>query len=237
MNEKPRSVQIAHVLFLDVVGYTRETTGAQSRLIDALNAAVSASPAYESARQAGAVQPIPTGDGMALLFYSDVIAPAQCAVDVARKLRGAANLPVRMGLHSGLVQRQMDITGKENVVGEGINTAQRVMDFGDAGHILLSVQYATWLQQFEDWATLAHALGEGAAKHGQKVQLYSLYGKDFGVERDPGKTAGSEKRANGRNRACARRHAAKSGVAIQAQIAAGRKRAANPAGTASGERA
>lgn len=185
MNDKSRSAQIAHVLFLDIVGYSRETTSAQSRLIATLNAAVAASPAYEEARQAQAVQPLPTGDGMALLFWNDVIAPSRCAVDVSRGLHiaGAAHnggVKARMGIHSGLVQKQMDIAGRENVVGEGINAAQRIMDFGDAGHILLSAQYALWLQQFDEWVGLAHPLGEGAAKHGQKVQLYSLHGHDFG---------------------------------------------------------
>ena len=185
MNEKSRSAQIAHVLFLDIVGYSRETTSAQSRLIAALNAAVSASPAYVEAQQSHSVQPLPTGDGMALLFWNDVIAPSRCAVDVARGLQNASGLKARMGIHSGLVQKQMDIAGRENVVGEGINTAQRVMDFGDAGHILLSAQYALWLQQFDEWAGLLHPLGEGAAKHGQKVQLYSLYGQGFGNAAPP----------------------------------------------------
>ena len=186
MTEKPRSAQIAHVLFLDIVGYSRETTGMQSQMLSRLNAAVTASKAFADAFAANAVQPIPTGDGMALLFYSDVIAPAQCALDVARGLHGGTTtLPVRMGLHSGLVQRQIDITGKENVVGEGINTAQRVMDMGDAGHILMSVQYANWLQQFEDWATHIQPLGESTAKHNQVVHLYSLQSGEAGNPAPP----------------------------------------------------
>jgi class 3 adenylate cyclase len=143
MNDKPRSAQIAHVLFLDIVGYSRESTAAQGRMMHQLNEVVSASPAFSAARQVQAVQPLPTGDGMALLFFNDVIAPAQCALEVAQALQSDPSLPVRMGLHSGLVQKQIDIAGQENFVGEGINTAQRVMDFGDAGHILLSAQYAT----------------------------------------------------------------------------------------------
>ncbi len=119
MTDKPRSAQIAHVLFLDIVGYSRETTGMQSQMLSRLNAAVSASKTFADAFAANAVQPIPTGDGMALLFYSDVIAPAQCAIDVARGLQGGTTtLPVRMGLHSGLVQRQIDITGKKTLSGK-----------------------------------------------------------------------------------------------------------------------
>ena len=178
MTETSRSVQIAHVLFLDIVGYSQQSTSAQGRLLGRLNDAVTAAPAFEAAKAAGTVQPLPTGDGMALLFAGDVIAPAQCALDVSHALAagGADAPPVRMGLHSGLVQTQMDIAGRQNVVGEGINTAQRVMDFGDAGHILLSAQYALWLKQFDDWTPRIHALGEGAAKHGQIVQIYSLHG-------------------------------------------------------------
>jgi class 3 adenylate cyclase len=175
-----RAAQIAHVLFLDIVGYSRASTSAQGRLLEQLNAAVSASAAFTGARAAGGVRPIPTGDGMVLLFTSDVIAPAQCAVEVCRALECGRALPVRMGIHSGLVQTQIDIAGRENVVGEGINTAQRVMDFGEAGHILLSVQYAAWLRQFDDWAPSVHRLGVGSAKHGQQVELYSLHGPDFG---------------------------------------------------------
>src|SRR5712691_6279172 len=175
-----RAAQIAHVLFLDIVGYSRASTSAQGRLLAQLNATVSASAAFTAAKAAGDVQPIPTGDGMLLLFASDVIAPAQCAVEVCRALEGGRALPVRMGIHSGLVQRQIDIAGHENVVGEGINTAQRVMDFGDAGHILLSAQYAAWLRQFDDWTPFIHPLGEGTAKHDQQMELYSLHGPDYG---------------------------------------------------------
>ena len=199
MNETNRSAQIAHVLFIDVVGYSRETTSVQARILDRLNQAVADSQAFAEAREQGCVQPLPTGDGMALLFFNDVIAPAQCAREVSlelgREAKAAADakdgLRVRMGLHSGLVQKQMDIAGRENMVGEGINTAQRVMDFGDTGHILLSAQYALWLQQFDDWTPLIHPLGEGAAKHGQKVQLYSLHSSEFGNRALPQKLFGT----------------------------------------------
>lgn len=192
MDEASRSVQIAHVLFLDIVGYSKQSTSAQARLLGRLNDAVAASPAFDAAKTAGTVQPLPTGDGMALLFSGDVIAPAQCAQDVSRALTagGTDAPPIRMGLHSGLIQTQLDIAGRQNVVGEGINTAQRVMDFGDEGHILLSAQYALWLGQFDDWKPLIHALGEGAAKHGQTVQLYSLHGPDVGNAQTPVKLSG-----------------------------------------------
>lgn len=139
---------------------------------------MAASPTYADAQAAQAVLPLPTGDGMALLFYNNVFAPARCALEISAALQGPDGLPVRMGIHSGLVQKQMDITGSENVGGEGLNTAKRVMDFGDGGHILLSAQYAAWLQQFDEWQPRIHPLGEGTAKHAQTVVVYSLHGED-----------------------------------------------------------
>ena len=122
---------------------------------------------------------------MALLFFGDVIAPAQCARDRGPMLwRQAATTrpPCRMGLHSGLVQSQIGHRRAADRTSSvrASTPAQRVMDFGDAGHILLSAQYALWLKQFDDWTPLVHALGEGAAKHGQTVQLYSLHGPKVG---------------------------------------------------------
>jgi class 3 adenylate cyclase len=203
-----RAAQIAHVLCMDIVEYSRGNTSAQGRLLEQLNAAVSAAPAFKIAQAANGVQPLPTGDGMVLLFVSDVIAPAQCAVEVYRALEGGRAVPVRMGIHSGLVQKQIDIAGRENVVGEGINTAERVMSFGSAGHILLSAQYAGFLQQFDDWAPSVHRLGQGIAKHNQKLEVYSLHGPDFGCTTTPAgidasSTSGSEddrQRASGARR-------------------------------------
>jgi hypothetical protein len=179
------AAHIAHVLFLDIVGYSRATSSEQSRLVARLNEAVNAAPAYSKASGAGAVKHLHTGDGMALVFFNDVLAPVQAAVEISKALLGS--LPVRMGIHSGLVLPQMDATGRENLVGEGLNTAQRVMDFGDAGHILLSAQYAAWLQQFDEWSKLVHPLGDGVAKHGVVVSLYSLYGQEFGTSKAPEK--------------------------------------------------
>src|SRR5450432_2349773 len=130
MNDRhtDQAPEIAHVLFVDIVGYSKESTTAQSRLIGELNDLVNASPTYQEAKAKERVMPLATGDGMALLFFDDVFGPARCATEVARSLSG---IKVRMGIHSGLVQRQIDIAGSENVVGEGINSAQRVMDAGD----------------------------------------------------------------------------------------------------------
>ena len=176
--------EIAHVLFVDIVGYSKESTTAQSRLIGELTGHVNASQAYQAAKQKGRVMPLPTGDGMALLFFDDVFAPARCAAEVSKSLNG---LKVRMGIHSGLVQRQTDIAGAENVVGEGINTAQRVMDAADEGHILLSAQYAAWLKQFEQWTPHVHEVGTAKSKHGQELPVSNLYGDNYGNAAIPSK--------------------------------------------------
>ena len=176
--------EIAHVLFMDIVGYSKESTTAQSRLIGELTGNVNASQAYQEAKKKGRVMPLPTGDGMALLFFDDVFAPARCASEVSKSLNG---LKVRMGIHSGLVQRQTDIADAENVVGEGINTAQRVMDAADEGHILLSAQYATWLKQFEQWTPHVHEVGTTKSKHGQELLVCNLYGDGYGRAEIPSK--------------------------------------------------
>lgn len=189
------AVRIAHVLFLDIVGYSRETTSRQGKLLQQLNTAVSGSPTFGAAQAAGGLQTLPTGDGMVLLFHTDVAAPARCAREIARSLRGENAPAVRMGIHSGLVQTQMDISGGENVVGEGINTAQRVMDFGEAGHILLSGQYAAWLRQFDEWQPAIHRIGEATAKHGLKLELYSLSDPECGRREPPAALRGVLQRA------------------------------------------
>lgn len=178
--------RIAHVLFLDIVGYSRETTSVQSRRVEELNAVVNAVAVVAAAKSVGGMQTLPTGDGMALVFSNDVLAPAQTAIEIAHAVR-TTGLRLRMGLHSGLVLPQLDAAGRENCVGEGINTAQRVMDFGDAGHILLSAQYAAWLQHFDEWADRIYPLGEGVAKHDQRLSLYSLHGDGFGLASPPAK--------------------------------------------------
>lgn len=178
------SAEIAHVLFLDIVGYSAQTTTTQVRMVADLTARVNASSCYSVAQQAGKVMALPTGDGMALIFFQDVALPARCAAELWSPLQDAG-LSVRMGIHSGLIQRQTDITGNPNVAGEGINTAQRVLDLGDAGHILLSSQYANWLSQFDEWSDKVHPVGEGVAKHGARIAVASLHSDRFGNARRP----------------------------------------------------
>jgi len=164
--------QIAHVLFVDIVGYSTNSVDAQSRLIQGLTTAIQQTPAFQKAKTKGNVFALATGDGSALVFLNDVASPAHCAVELARALPPELN--VRMGIHSGLVQSQTDINGHPNFAGEGLNSAQRIMDFGQAGHILLSAQYASWLSQFDDWRDKVVDLGEGTAKHGQKMHVFAL---------------------------------------------------------------
>lgn len=185
----PPTPEIAHVLFIDIVGYSRETITSQSRLIGELTDTVNGAPAFAEARSQNRVLSLPTGDGMALLFFDDVFAPARCAQQIAHR---AGSLPIRMGIHSGLVQRQTDIAGSENVVGEGINTAARVMDFGDAGHILLSGQYASYLRQFDEWAPHVFELGSAVAKHGQELTIFNFVGDGFGRPERPAKLGAAE---------------------------------------------
>ena len=191
--EPTPAARIAHVLFLDIVGHSRESLSAQARQIQLMNAAVNAAPAVVAAKSSRQIHLLSTGDGVVLAFFDDVLAPCEAALAITRALRDA--VPLRMGIHSGLVLPQMDATGRENLCGEGINTAQRVMDLGDASHILLSAQYAAWLQHFERWAQVLHPIGEAAAKHSQVISLYSLYAKDFGRAAVPTKLIGSSQAA------------------------------------------
>ncbi|MBI1755935.1 MAG: AAA-like domain-containing protein [Fimbriimonas ginsengisoli] len=169
---------------MDLVGYSRESTAGQAKLIGELTRLVSVSPTFAEARGTGGVLPLPTGDGMALLYTGEVTAPARSALELWTPLR-EAGLRVRMGLHSGLVQRQTDIAGHANVAGEGINTAQRVMDLGEEGHILASDQYASWLGQSETWKPRLRLVGIGRAKHGVLLKVHCLSGDGFGRPEAP----------------------------------------------------
>jgi hypothetical protein len=155
-----------------------------------LNKLVTDSPTYAAASHDGSVLVLPTGDGMAMLFTADLAAPARCAIDIARGVRGMP-FRLRMGIHSGVIQRQLDIMGNPNVAGEGINIAQRVMDVADEGHILLSDQYARWLVQFDEWRPYVTELGEAVAKHGVKLSVSNLASEDFGNRARPSKVGAS----------------------------------------------
>jgi predicted ATPase/tetratricopeptide (TPR) repeat protein len=186
-DDPPARVEIAHVLFMDLVGYSRLPLEEQNRRIGALQEVVRAAPTYRRASDGGDVLSHPAGDGLALAFFHDPSTPAQCALEVAAALRDRDDLPLRMGVHSGPVYRAEDINDTANVRGPGINVAQRVMDCGDARHILISYTTADVLGQLEAWATRLHDIGEVEVKHGLRLRLYNLVDGDLGVATIPSK--------------------------------------------------
>ena len=146
-NTKVR-LEIAHVLFIDIIGYSKLSIDDQRRAIERLNDAVQSTGAFQQAEAAARLAKIPTGDGMALVFYDSPESPVECAMEISRKLSTPDAPRLRMGIHSGPISGVVDVSGRSNVAGEGINIAQRVMDCGDVGHILLSHRLAQDLSQF-----------------------------------------------------------------------------------------
>src|SRR5579863_516509 len=189
--ESSAAYEIAHVLFVDIVGYSLQTIDRQSELVTLLQTIVRESAEFQRAKERKELISLPTGDGLALAFMRDPLSPVRCAVQVAATLRRNKKLSVRMGIHTGPVQRQADIREEVNVVGGGINTAQRVMDCGDAGHILLSRNVAEVLEQLSDWRDCLRDLGEQQVKHGVKVHLYNLVKPPAGNPAVPAKLAAS----------------------------------------------
>lgn len=173
-DESADAYEIAHVLFIDIVGYSLQPIDLQTELLTLLQKLVRESAEFRRARDQNELISLPTGDGMALVFLRDPRSPVKCAVEVGASLRREPKLSVRMGIHTGPVQRHADIREGANVVGGGINTAQRVMDCGDAGHILLSSNIADMIEQFSDWRECLQDLGVQEVKHGVKLHLYNL---------------------------------------------------------------
>ena len=169
------TLEIVHVLFLDIVGYSKRLTDEQQALIAQLNQVVRNSAVFQKAEGADRLIKIPTGDGMALIFYNSPEQPVECALEISRELKGFPELAVRMGVHSGPVSAVTDLNDRTNAAGIGINVAQRVMDCGDSGHILLSKRVAEDLQQYGRWRPHLHDLGEVEVKHGVQVHVFNLY--------------------------------------------------------------
>jgi adenylate cyclase len=190
MPEEPKAnlrLEIAHVLFIDIVGYSARLTDEQQALVDRLNQVVRSSDEFKKATGMGRLMKIPTGDGMALIFYNSPEQPVECALEISRALKNHANLPVRMGVHSGPVSAVTDVNDRVNAAGVGINLAQRLMDCGDAGHILLSQRVAEDLQQNGRWRPFLHDLGEVELKHGERAHLFNFYTDDAGNSEPPTK--------------------------------------------------
>ena len=191
---KPR-LEIAHVLFIDIVGYSKLLTDEQSEALQELNQIVRNTEAARGAEAAGQLIILPTGDGMALVFTGSVEGPAECALEVSQALHAQPSLPVRMGIHSGPVQYIRDANARENISGVGINIARRVMDCGDAGHILVSKRFAGDLAQHRRWQRYLHELGDVEVKHGVVVSLVNLYAETIGNPAPPACVAGVRRTA------------------------------------------
>src|SRR5438477_1660064 len=185
--KKEIELEIAHVLFLDIVGYSKLSVNEQHARVDELNRIVRLSEQFQKAEAANRILKIPTGDGMALVFYKSPEEPAQCAFEIGRALKDNPRLPVRMGIHSGPVSGVVDVNERTNVAGGGINMAQRVMDCGDAGHILLSHHVAEDLEEFERWRPCLHDIGIFEVKHGVRLNVTNLYSQEFGNPQLPSK--------------------------------------------------
>ncbi len=222
MAESPKSplrLEIAHVLFLDLVGYSKLLLDEQREALESLTAFVRQTSAFKQAEAAGTLNLLPTGDGMALVFSSTPEAPVECAVELARALRNQPDLPVRMGIHSGPVSTLSDVTDRSNVAGAGINFSQRVMDCGDAGHILVSQRVAEDLAQLREWKPYLHDLGECTVKHDVRLHLFNLRGDDFGNATLPRKFSAEQRTfAHGRRKRVLRNVALGLTVAVAAAL-------------------
>lgn len=181
MTEPRRPAEMAHVLFMDLAGYSLLSMEEQARMVIRLQDVVRNTDEFRRAEASGDLISVPTGDGLALVFFRDPIGPVQCAVEIAHSAIEHPRLRIRMGVHSGPVSRVEDLQGRENVAGSGINTAQRVMDCAEEGQILLSSSSAAVVSEFESWTDYIHDLGECLVKHGLKLHLYNLHGAGFGV--------------------------------------------------------
>src|SRR5436190_18743594 len=172
-------LEIGHVLFIDIVGYSKLLNEEQQERLNQLTEIVLATTPVREATDEQLVR-LPTGDGMALVFHHSAEEPARCALEIAEALQKHPELPVRMGIHSGPVNKVTDVSGRTNLAGAGINMAQRVMDCGDAGHILLSQHVADDLIHSRQWAPRLRDLGECEVKHGVHLHLVNLYAEPLG---------------------------------------------------------
>jgi class 3 adenylate cyclase len=178
---------MGHVLFMDIVGYSNLPMDQQRKLVAMLQETVRQTSTFLRAQRKQRLICLPTGDGIALVFFGNPEYPARCAVELSQALRGHPEIKLRMGIHSGPVYQVDDINANHNVSGGGINVAQRVMDCGDEGHILVSEVVADMLVQVGKWDKCLHDLGETEVKHGLRVHLYNLHTGDAGNEELPQK--------------------------------------------------
>src|SRR5438046_1902132 len=173
-------LEIGHVLFIDIVRYSKLLLKQQSKLLSELNEVVSGTNEFRQADSAGKLIRLPTGDGMVIVLRTQPEAPVLCAMEIAWALKSHPAIQLRMGIHSGPVNEVVDVNQRANIAGAGVNIAQRVMDCGDAGHILVSRHVAEDLEQDEDWRPLLHELGLCEVKHGVRVDLFNLCSDEIG---------------------------------------------------------
>src|SRR5438445_2734042 len=185
--KKEIQLEIAHVLLIDVVGYSKLLVNEEIEFLQELNQIVRNTEQFRAAETTGKLIRVPSGDGMALLFFRSPEEPVRCALEISRTLQDHPHIQVRMGVHSGPVNRVTDVNDKPNIAGAGINVAQRVLDCGDAGHILLSGHVAEDLTQYRQWQPYLHDLGECEVKHGLRLHLVNLYKDNLGNPHLPDK--------------------------------------------------
>jgi TolB-like protein/Tfp pilus assembly protein PilF len=186
--------EIGHVLFIDIVGYSKLLINEQSEQIQKLKEIVRGTEQVRLAEAEGKLLRLPTGDGGALVFRNNPEAPVLCALEISQALKGHPDLHVRMGIHSGPVNEITDLNEQVNIAGAGINIAQRVMDCGDAGHILLAKRVSDDLEQYEHWQPFLHELGLCEVKHGVRVDISNLYSDELGNPNLPSKLQAIRKR-------------------------------------------
>ena len=173
-------LEIGHVLFIDIVGYSKLLISDQSNQVQTLRQIVRGTEQFKKAEAEGKLLRLPTGDGGALVFRNSPEAPVLCALEISKALKSHPELKVRMGVHSGPVNEITDLNEQANIAGAGINIAQRVMDCGDAGHILLSKHVADDLEQYEQWRRLLHELGPCEVKHRVRIDITNLHSDEVG---------------------------------------------------------
>src|SRR5437773_8829567 len=180
-------LEISHLLLIDVTGYSKLLVDDQIELLQELNQIVHRTESFRMAEASGKLIRVPTGDGMALLFFQSPEEPVRCALEISKALQEHRHIQVRMGVHSGPVNRVIDVNDKTNMAGAGLNVAQRVLDCGDAGHILLSGHVAEDLGEYRHWQPYLHDLGECEVKHGLRLHIFNLYKDDLGNPQVPDK--------------------------------------------------
>src|SRR5881398_3024452 len=193
-SDSDMKLEIGHVLFIDVVGYSKLLINEQSERLQKLKEIVWGTEQFRQAEAEGKLLRLPTGDGGALVFRTSPEAPVLCAMEISKELKNHPELHVRMGIHSGPVNEITDLNAQANIAGAGINIAQRVMDCGDAGHILLSRHVAEDLEQYPRWRPYLHDLGECEVKHGVRVGVVNLSGDGAGNAAAPKKFQAIKKR-------------------------------------------